>query len=281
MVNLKEFFEKKASQHPNQKVVEINTFQDSEDFDDFFHEPEDDDLKAILEAMDPSFIIYMRMAEFLMMVSGLAVFDNSLKKMTNLIKRLEKKYLPGDAISNISESFFNFWKLLDLIINEKNETIAALAADLAHYFDDNSEGLCELINKASMSRMGIYVHCGAEEGLIKLREIVTDNIIHAICPTSYEGKVGEIWFVRIFPPVNENTYPIIMTTPYIILNSTEDDWLRFFSKKGIKKGFFDTDYKLLQFMKYGPRIDYWLKYVNQTPLLTPDDAEYILLAGTP
>ena len=62
--------------------------------------------------------------------------------------------------------------------------------------------------------MGIYEHCGTVGGKIGLEELVTGRKLSCICPAGYTGKPGELWYVRLCPPLADLVdYHVTVTTP--------------------------------------------------------------------
>ena len=109
--------------------------------------------------------------------------------------------------------------------------------------------------------MGIYEHCGFDGSLILLKELMTEKEIQTICPAGYQGRRGEIWYVRILPnPVDpDDGYSVILTTPYRLLMQDKTDWEDFFERNAISKG----------------KPDFNKKFHGKT-LVLPDTAEQIL-----
>src|SRR5208282_6900946 len=73
------------------------------------------------------------------------------------------------------------------------------------------------------SRMGFYVHSGFDERYVLLREIYTGEIKRCLSTSNYQGKEGELWLVRLLAPSNDLvTYHIAVTTPYVLVQTTEE-----------------------------------------------------------
>ena len=54
------------------------------------------------------------------------------------------------------------------------------------------------------SAMGIYQHLGWQDGLVGLvglRDILDDHVYRCIVPSGYRGAKGELWYVRLLPPL--------------------------------------------------------------------------------
>lgn len=257
-LELKELFE-------NKKLINIQDLQEAEKIFETISssEAKNGKIEDLIEEAEPSFSAYMHMTAFLIFIGTLISFHPALKKYNRKLAQLQKKYISDSfPLSSVTESYFIFWKLFDFKPEEYEGSMADLCLELSDVFGGYPPELEELIHKASSSRMGLYVHMGAENGIIKLREIVTNAVIDTTCSTDYQGVEGEIWFVRILPPV-ASAASIIVTTPYIICDATEEDWKCFFKRRKISEDHFDYEEKLHHFMKYGPKADYWLKYIDE------------------
>ena len=109
------------------------------------------------------------------------------------------------------------------------------------------------------SRMGIYIHKGRKDNLVFLEDLVTSAAFHAIVPSGYQGKEGELWYVRILPPpIQGSAEHVVFTTPYILLQQGLHDWLAYFNRTFAQTTRVD-DYE--RHMKYGPTREYWNDYV--------------------
>ena len=65
--------------------------------------------------------------------------------------------------------------------------------------------------------MGIYEHSGTRAGRVRLRELVTGRDFDTVCTSGYGGKPGELWYVRLCPPIFDLVeYHATFTTPYIL-----------------------------------------------------------------
>lgn len=268
----------------DQKIINFADLQEAEKILESFpasNEDEDEnELEELLDDLDPAFLMYFQVVEFIMMISALISTHPSLKKNKALLMRLENKYMQDEIFSPVTDSYFNFWRLFDLQIDESGETMSSLCLSIAEHLGNYSEELQYLADKACSTRMGLYVQEDFKDGTILLREIISNQKIEVISPSLYEGAEGEIWFVRIFPPIAEGQPSLIMTTPYIIKGCTEQDWVTFFKKQGIIKDDNVDEDAFTHFMKYGPKPDYWMKYISKN-VRERDDEDCIFLLGLP
>ena len=112
------------------------------------------------------------------------------------------------------------------------------------------------------SRMGFYVHEGIQGEYIQLRELKTNR--QCLCHNSsgYQGRRGEIWYIRLMPPlVDGYDYHVAFTTPYVIRNVTESSLVELIDRmipKMARRGY-PAEYGA--FMKWGPALKYWNEYL--------------------
>lgn len=139
--------------------------------------------------------------------------------------------------------------------------------------------------------MGLYHHEGNSGRYVSLREFVTGKSIKAIVPSGHQGKPGEIWLVRIFPPPSKDLgidYSVVFTTPYVIgtmagqgidLRGDIQGWNDYFDRT-LNKIKADNPVKAYeQLMKYGLNRHYWNEYILEGYLTY--NTESIVLAGFP
>src|SRR5271166_1901837 len=111
------------------------------------------------------------------------------------------------------------------------------------------------LRRMSQSRMGIYEHQGWQENYVRLRELFTDREFVCHSGSGYQGKKGELWYVRPLPPLVPKfaTYHVAFTTPYVLLGSTKKNWIDFLRRNmvGIKAS---SEAEALHWLlKFGPR----------------------------
>lgn len=181
-------------------------------------------------------------------------------------------YMPsGPPMSPLTNSYFTCWSAFDLCtFGAKKETLCTIATDYCKYIKAD-DGQIEVFEEMQNSRMGIYKHEGVSGKYIYFRELITNREIKAISASGYMGQKGEIWFVRIFPPLfNSFSYSVVFTTPYILgklgINNgfdslVENDWLNYFERKLGKMGIQDIETSYQALMKYGLNNNYWNEYI--------------------
>src|SRR5690606_12620826 len=96
-------------------------------------------------------------------------------------------------------SFFTCWAFFDACVGLGQETLGTATMAVGRAFGMHEE-LIQVIGLMQDSRMSVYVHEGTDGDRIRLREMVTDRVCEAICPSGYEGRAGELWYARVLPP---------------------------------------------------------------------------------
>ncbi len=205
-----------------------------------------------------------------------------LKPFVRIVSAAETTFMPdGPPFSPLTRSYFTCWAFFDVLFGKDQETIGGciqeLAVDLAI-----EPHLLTVIQAMQGSRMGIYEHCGMVDSEVVLRDIVDDRTCHCYVPTGYQGKPGQLWYVRLMPPIPGYDYHIAFTTPYILM-STKEEWLAFLHRtvpllkapwrpRPVQEAIHDL-------LKHGLDSGYWLEYIALSYLGAQDNA--IFLTGIP
>ena len=103
--------------------------------------------------------------------------------------------------------------------------------------------------------------------------------------SGYRGKPGELWYVRLCPPIlGLVDYHVAVTTPYLLIGTTKADWTAYLKKNLMRSA--DTKKALHEFMKFGKaaespagRMGAWSEFVFQA--YHHHQYEAIFLAGLP
>jgi len=195
-----------------------------------------------------------------------------------------KEYMPeGPPISPLTTSFFTTWAFFDLPFGPDQETIGTCLLDIADLLGMDPF-MAKAIRQFQDSRMGIYEHCGVEEGRWRLRELVTNEEFRCHNASGYQGKPGELWYVRLCPPLLDLVdYHVALTTPYILIETSKADWTAYLKKSLLESS--DPKKALNDFMKFGKALrsrkadKSWSEFVFQSYHHHQFDA--IFLAGLP
>lgn len=196
----------------------------------------------------------------------------------------QKEYLPGGPpLSPLTTSYFNTWAFFDVRFGPDQETIGTCLLDVADLLGMDPF-MAETIRQFQDSRMGIYENFGVEDGRCCLRELVTDEEFRCYNTSGYQGKPGELWYVRLCPPILDLVdYHVAVTTPYILIGTTKADWTAYLKKNLM--GSADTKGVLHTFMKFGKAAKSrssdksWSEFIFQAYHHHQFDA--IFLAGLP
>ena len=240
------------------------------------------DIKMLIkDGLDPIHAAYV----FIQQVSSCFAEGASqlpeMKLYAKIAGDAEEEYMPsGPPMSPLTVSFFTCWAFYDLRFGKDGDTIGKCQIDANDLFLMNPDQL-DALHKLSESRMGIYEHVGATDGLVRLRELITGDEFSCLCTSGYKGRSGELWYARRLPPLLPELakFHVLFTTPYILIESTKDDWIQFLKRTLLTvKGKDDGD-RLYQLMKFGLGTNFWNEFVFTAYHHHQDQA--IFLAGIP
>jgi hypothetical protein len=225
--------------------------------------PTPDMAKLIAEGMDPVHAAYIFVHHI---ASVFAENVSQLQEMWTFGKEIgkaEDEYMPdGPPMSPLTRSYFTSWALFDHRIGRTTDTLADCLIDANDIIGMNPDQL-DALKKMNASRMGIYEHQGWQENFVSLRELITDRESVCHVASGYRGRAGELWYVRLLPPLMPNiaTYHVAFTTPYILIGSTKKDWIDYLKRNmvGIKAS--SEAEALHRLMKFGPKKNYWNEFV--------------------
>jgi hypothetical protein len=236
--------------------------------------------RLIEEGIDPVHAAYIFVHHI---ASVFAEYVSQLLEMwtfTKEVGKAEDDYLPdGPPMSPLTRSYFTSWAFFDHRIGKTTDTLASCLIDANDIIWMNPDQL-HALKEMNESRMGIYEHQGWQENYVRLRELFTDREFVCHSGSGYQGKKGELWFVRLLPPLVPKfaTYHVAFTTPYVLLGSTKKDWIDFLRRNmvGIKAS---SEAEALHWLlKFGPRMNYWNEFVL---LAYHHQANAIYLSGIP
>jgi hypothetical protein len=184
----------------------------------------------------------------------------------------------GPPMSPLTGSYFTTWAFFDLRFGPDGETIGTCLLDVAGPLGLGEE-VTQAVRLMSETRMGIYEHAGTKGGRCVLRELITDDESECYVPAGYPGTQGELWFVRLCPPVVPVTYHVVFTTPYVLTGFGKADWTAYLSKSLIGLTAPEKRRRLHELLKYGREPDFWNEYVFKAYHHHRHDA--IFLTGLP
>ena len=217
-----------------------------------------------LKGYDPLHALYINVQNMVSLFAEQASIFPEMKDYYRIMDKAERAYIPdGPPISPLTRSYFTHWAFFDATFGKDKETIGTCFLDSGEILGVDPY-LLSVVGLAQESRVGIYESIGNDHGLIELKELLTDKTYSCICPSGYPGRKGEIWFIRIHPPpINLVNYSVIMTTPYILIGHSKQEWVSFFERNSINKKDPEQETKLQSFLKHGLSTNYWNEFIVQ------------------
>ena len=232
---------------------------------------------GVAQGLDPLHGIYGAVQNLVDLFSIAVSESLELEPYLQVLLEADERYTPeGPPKSPITLSCFTTWAFFDLRIGRTQETIGTLLLDVSDLLDLDS-GIVEAIRQFSGSRMGIYEHVGNVDGRIHLRELITEKEHLCFCTAGYEGKAGELWYVRLCPPLGDRLdYHVTMTTPYILTKPGRNDWIAYLKRAMLSVKAPDESERLYELLKIGK---HWHQFVVQA--YHSHQAGAIFLEGLP
>ena len=219
------------------------------------------DLKELIAGgHHPIHAAYVRAQNY---ASGFAEVVSQLKELEEYVKVVgsaEDTYLPsGPPMSPLTGSYFTTWAFFDVRFGPDGETLGTCILDLADVLGLETL-LVETFQSFQQTRMGIYENMGLAASRVRLKELVTGKEFICHSPTGYQGKPGDLWYVRLSPPVGAlGDEHIVMTTAYVLRDVSKHDWTGYLKRNLL--GSLNPEAALDEFLKYGPTPTHWLEFV--------------------
>jgi len=265
------------------KVIDLNEYrQQKKATEDLFNQITTTET-AIKTGHDPLHAVYIHTQNLLsILVEALqAIPEPALSRFFNTVAAADDAYVPSSPpMSPLTKSYFNCWLLFDITAGLNKETLTTIIIDLANQLGLH-KAMLEVMQTMQDSRMGIYELMGRQGDKILLRELTGNAVIPCICPAGYRGThQGELWFVRILPPVLAPfDYSVIFTTPYVLLSPDKNSWEAYLKRTISDKKTKTTANSLENLMKQGLSDNYWNEYIFQA--YVNHKADVIYLQGLP
>lgn len=215
---------------------------------------------------DPLHAAYICGQNYLSIFGELACRLSEFGGYRDIVADAEEIYMPGwPPMSPVSVSFFTSWAFLDLPVGDTGETVCSCALEIGREFGMPADFALTL-EALGDSAMGIYEHLGWQNGVVRLRDIIDGQTYPCIVPSKYVGCPGELWYVRLLPPLNTSfDYGVAFTSPYILLDTKKKDWLAFFERQERNLPQRPISANPAEFrkalLKRGPEPNYWNEYV--------------------
>ena len=270
---------KRINKSNARKVIDLNEYrQQKKSTEDLFNQITTTET-AIKTGHDPLHAVYIHTQNLLsILVEALqAIPEPSLSRFFNTVAAADDAYVPSSPpMSPLTKSYFNCWLLFDITAGLNKETLTTIIIDLANQFGLHKDML-EVMQVMQDSRMGIYEFMGLQGNKILLRELTGNEVIPCICPAGYRGtQQGELWFVRILPPVLAPfEYSVLFTTPYVLLSPNKNSWEAYLNRTISDKKTKTTANSLENLMKYGLSDNYWNEYIFQSYVNHKPDVIYL------
>jgi hypothetical protein len=235
----------------------------------------------IKEGLDPIHAAYVYMQNFTSHFAEGVSHSPEMKKWADFVAKAEDEYMPaGPPMSPLTGSYFWMWAIYDLRIGKSTDTVAYCQIALNDMLQMNPHQL-DAAKKMEQSRMGIYEQTGKDGLHVRLRELITDDNFVCHCPAGYVGKKGELWYVRLLPPLEPQLaqYWIAMTTPYILIDTPKADWVAFLKRTMLHCDGPNDRTRLHRLLKFGLVPHYWNEFVFKAYHHHQQDA--VFLTGIP
>ncbi|MCY2952932.1 MAG: hypothetical protein NTU53_13295 [Planctomycetota bacterium] len=234
--------------------------------------------QLVKQGLDPLHAAYASVQNFVsFFAESVSVFDE-FEIYSKVIGAALEEYMPdGPPMSPLTNSYFSTWAFFDFRFGPDLETIGTCLLDTGRDLGMD-EGMLAVTRLFQDTRMGIYEHVGIKDGQVELRELLADTVFDCHVPAGYLGKKGELWCVRLCPPILDLLdYHVAVTTPYVLLNASRADWIAYLNKNIL--GVADLRQALHEFLKYGPSLHHWNEFIFQGYHHHQHDVIY--LAGLP
>ncbi len=240
------------------------------------------DVQTLLDkGYDPLHAVYVSAQNIISKVTEELQGERSIREWLNYFEKAEREYMPvGPPMSPLTGSFFFCWIFFDVLFTfqGKKRSICEFVMEL-NLDETLGKEIGAAIKILQRSRMGIYEHGGFVDGRSVLTDIGTGERFVCQVPVAHKGREGELWYVRILPPIDGFDYHVVFTTPYILLNFTKSNWLAYIDRAvGRDDGILNADTYYNHF-KYGPVRNYWSEYVFLA--YVSHTSEAVFLTGLP
>ena len=259
---------KQINKANTKKIIDLNVYrQQKKETEDLFNQIITTEI-AIKTGHDPLHAIYIHTQNLLSSLVEVlqAIPEPSLSRFFNIIEAAHDTYVPSaPPMSPLTNSYFTCWLLFDITVGLDKETLSTIIIDLANQLGIH-KNMIAVMQAMQDSRMGIYEFMGRQDDKILLKELTCNEVITCICPAGYSGKQkGELWFVRVLPPVLSSfNYSVIFTTPYVLLSPDKNNWELYLNRTINDKKTKTTASSLENLMKDGLSDNYWNEYIFQS-----------------
>lgn len=231
------------------------------------------------DGYDALHIKYILGHQFAMMFSDAMAEHEVFGEYFDIMVDVDNHYAADpDETTPVTGSYFSLWSLFDLRFGSDQETMGACLTDVLKAMQADPYVL-RVMRSLSDSRMSIYQHQGSDGPCVRLRELVTGQELRCHSASGHPGQPGELWFVRLGPPLDESPdYHVTLNTPYVLTEATVDDWTAYLNKSLLGRSTGEPQ-NLHELLKFGKRRTTWHDFVVRAFQYADDHAVY--LAGLP
>jgi len=225
-----------------------------------------DGLKKLMsKEHDPCHALYIFAQNFASVLGEQLSEIKETRQFVKIVSDAEDEFQPGGPpLSPLTVSYFTMWALFDVLFGQSHETIGTCILGIGPLIE-MPPWLLDVIGQMQRSTMGVYVHCGTDGHLVRLRALGSQETKLCHVPSGYMGKAGELWFVRLLPPANALfDYHIVFNTPYILVDVTERMFADYLAREVGRMGSRNLPGKLeasAYIMKHGPTPNHWNEYI--------------------
>ena len=230
------------------------------------------------EPLDPLHTVYLAVQHAASIFAERVSVLDEFEPYYEIVVKAEDEYMPsGPPMSPLTRSYFTTWAFFDLRFGPYKETMAKCLLNAGTMLGFDAK-VMDAIRTCSESRMGIYELEKHKGSRCLLRELVTEEQVECYVPSGYQGRVGELWYGRILPPIRPVKYYVFLTTPYVLLNFGKVDWTAYLNKSLLDLKV-PPGMRLAHFLKHGREPNQWNEFVFQAYHHHQSDA--IFLTGLP
>lgn len=246
-------------------VIDLSSYRAAKESINKAHLDKDRLGELLAGGYDPAHAVFIYTQNFVSFLSETISVLKELRQFARIVEKAQDEYIPSfPPMSPLTTSYFTMWALFDVLFGQSNETIGTCIQRIAKEIDF-PHWVSDAVDAMQNSRMGFYIHCGLEEGYVCLREIGTRDIKRCYSSSGYKGTEGQIWFARLVAPSNSLvTYHVVMTTPYVLVGTTEKMISAYLAReiariggKPLPRG---KDAQTFV-MKHGPSLNHWNEYI--------------------
>jgi hypothetical protein len=211
---------------------------------------------------DPSFHAYAAAVNVANEFAGQVFGFRDLIPFNNQVADLQEEYMPSyPPISPVTSALFAGWMVLDARDGSTGMTVGEV---LLRYLQHR--GTLDCVQRAlaplNDSFCSFYEVMEVHDQGLGLWNIAAQQELQCWCSSGYQGRQGEIWYVRVAPPLVQGlTRSVTMNTPYVFTDSSRRTWELFFHRHLTSAGAGGNS--LQPYLKNGKWLGYWLEFIHQ------------------